>query len=72
MSLFHKITIHFPTIDPLANGLAEEIAAERAEPDAITLDDAVDANELQQRWSDIAHDFEQDPDWVELTKHDHE
>ena len=66
MSLFHKITIHFPTIDPLANGLAEEIAAERAESDAISLDESINGSQLDENWRHIAEEFHQDPDWIQL------
>lgn len=68
MSLLHKFSHHLSLSmpDPLGGGLAEEIAAERAEPDAIELDNAIDVSELQDRWRSITEEFENDPEWSSL------
>lgn len=49
MSLFHH-TITFPAVDPLGDGLAEEIAAEQQEPEAMSLDTDIDGNNLSAYW----------------------
>lgn len=54
MKLFSPF-IHFQKIDPMANGLAEEIAEERAEPEAIQLSDDVDGQTLTNEWDEIVH-----------------
>jgi hypothetical protein len=67
MSLF-KHHISFKKIDPLGDGLREEIIAEQTEPDAITLDERVDENQLSQFWQSVEVDIEQDPDWFHFTE----
>lgn len=52
MSIFNKI--HFPEIDPLGGGLAEEIAAEQKSDERITLEETQNGNELAERWQEIA------------------
>jgi hypothetical protein len=69
MLFFHKIKIHFDSINPLANGLDQDIAAERAEPDAITLEENLDPYELEQTWQDIEEEFESDVEWKKLQDH---
>ena len=50
-------------IDPLGAGLAEEIAIEQAEPDAMNLSDQPDSETLSSRWATIDSELEKDPDW---------
>lgn len=66
MSLLQKIhhTLSFTNPDPLGAGLAEEIAQEQAEPEAIYLDNPDDDGEqLMQSWSQISDDLHRDPLW---------
>ncbi len=67
-NIFHKVRFLQP--DPLANGLAEEIAAEQAEPEAIMLTDSIDGDELANSWQHIVDEFHNDPDWVDLGQDD--
>lgn len=60
MSLFHHMT--FQQIDPLGDGLREEILAEQQDPNAMTLDD-VDASSLSDYWQNVEADIERDPTW---------
>ncbi len=66
MTLF-KHHIAFKQIDPLGNGLREEIVAEQSEPDAITLTETVNENELTQYWQSVERDIEHDPEWFTFT-----
>jgi hypothetical protein len=65
MSLFtllhHRLSLS--KIDPLGGGLAEEIAAEQQEAEAITLEEAPDANSLSEQWQHVVDEVEKDPDW---------
>lgn len=65
MSLFHHISFTQP--DPLGAGLAEEIAAEQSEPEAITLEESLDANELRSSWEQITEELSNDPEWTKLS-----
>lgn len=65
MSLFHRISFTQP--DPLGAGLAEEIAAEQSEPEAITLEESLDANELRSAWEHITDELKHDPEWTKLS-----
>jgi hypothetical protein len=62
MSIFHQHP-HFRPIDPLGDGLGDEIAAERAEPEHIELEESLDSSQLNEAWDAICSDLQQDPLW---------
>lgn len=64
--LFHP-SISFRKIDPLDDGLREEIEAERMEPEAITLEEGVNEGELEQYWTSVEKDIEKDPEWFRFS-----
>ncbi len=64
MSLFHKITL--PAVDPLADGLDEDIRKEKNEPEAMTLDD-ISETELEQYWASVESDIKKDPEWFHFS-----
>lgn len=67
MGLFKQSSIRFSEIDPLANGLAEDIAREQREADAFgTLDD-ISPEELTRAWGAISDDIKKDPTWFSYT-----
>lgn len=66
MSLFHR-RISFTKHDPLADGLADEIAAEQHEADAFQTLDDTSGDELASHWNKIVKDIEKDPDWFDFT-----
>lgn len=68
MSLFsHHIS--FKQIDPLGNGLREEIVAEQEEPEAIgALEEGVSEGELSQFWQSVGRDIEADPEWYKFSE----
>lgn len=56
--------IHFSPIDPLGDGLGDDIAAERSEPEAITdLSDPINASDLATSWGALLEEVKQDPEW---------
>lgn len=65
MSLFHHISL--PQVDPLADGLDEDIAREQLEPGAMTLDD-ISETELEQYWENVEQDIQKDPEWFRFTE----
>lgn len=67
MSLFsHHVS--FKKIDPLDNGLHEEIASEQLEPQAITLEEGVDEGQLSDYWQSVEADIEKDPEWFTFSE----
>lgn len=63
MSLFHRIS--FNPIDPLGDGLREEIVAEQQEPEAIgDLEDSFDEN----FWTKVEKDVANDPEWFHFSE----
>ena len=54
-------------VDPLGGGLAEEIAAEQAESDAITLEETLDGQLIAEQWGRAVEELEQDPDWFKFS-----
>jgi hypothetical protein len=68
MTLFNH-HISFKQIDPLGDGLREEIEAEREEPEAIvTLEEGIDEGQLSQYWQSVESDIEQDPEWFKFSE----
>lgn len=67
MSLFHRIA--FQPVDPLGDGLREEIAAEQQEPGAIErLEEGLDEQQLSQFWGDVVEDVKNDPEWFHFSE----
>lgn len=62
MSLFSHHTPAFVPIDPMADGLGDDIAAERAEDDHFVLEEQLDGR-LADEWEEILADARQDPDF---------
>ena len=61
MSLFHRI-LAFQPIDPLGDGLGDDIAAEQAEADHFELNEQLDGR-LATEWEEILTDARHDPDF---------
>lgn len=66
--LFHSQHIKFSKVDPLGDGLGDDIAQEQLEPEAITLEEGVDAQQLSQFWQSVETDIAQDPEWFHFTE----
>lgn len=65
MSLFHHV--HLPKVDPLGDGLRDEIQREQLEPEAITLRD-VSEEELESYWNSVESDIQKDPEWFHFSE----
>ena len=50
--------VHFDPVDPLDDGLKEEIEAEKKEPDAIVLEDALDESSLDSYLTQVVEEDE--------------
>ncbi len=68
MRNFHKSTVRFNPIDPLDNGLREEIACEQCEPEAINLHIEPDENTLTTFWTEVTTDLKKDANWFDFAK----
>lgn len=67
MQLHPRHRIRFQPIDPLGDGLGDDIAAEQNEADAITdLSDPIDAQHLAHTWGALLEEVKQDPDWFDF------
>lgn len=62
MSLFNFHHVSFAPVDPLDDGLREEILAEQRDPEAMTLED-VNAESLSEYWQSVEADIAKDPSW---------
>lgn len=63
MNIFHRQKIQFSTKDPLGNGLAEEIAREQNEPEAIGSLDDTPSRDLEAFWGEVIEDAKKDKDF---------
>jgi len=61
--LHHHHHLSLSAIDPLGGGLAEEIAAEQREPEAIRLQDDIEGTILSKQWQEVVDEVHDDPDW---------
>lgn len=59
--------MHLEKIDPLGNGLGDEIAAEQAEPEAIDLREELDET-LADNWQAVLDDAKNDPEYSDLMR----
>jgi hypothetical protein len=66
--LFQSQRIHFGKVDPLGDGLGDDIAQERLEPEAITLEEGIDEGQLTEFWQSVENDIEKDPEWFHFTE----
>lgn len=60
--------ISFKSVDPLANGLDDEIAAERSERDSFANLTEVSADDLNHFWSGVIEDIHKDPTWFDFSE----
>jgi hypothetical protein len=60
--------IKFSIVDPLANGLDDEIAAERREPEAIRSLDDIPAEDLSNFWGGVLEEVKKDPTWFDYSQ----
>lgn len=60
--LHHNQALKFKPIDPLGDGLREDILAEQAEPEHIDFNEALEEGSLGNYLESIASDIKQDPD----------
>ena len=67
MNIFHH-KIRFSKVDPLANGLDEEIAAEQREAEAMHSLEDTSAEELDKFWTGVVNDIKKDPDWFDFSR----
>lgn len=67
MSLFHRQNLAFQPIDPLADGLGDDIVAEQQETEAIQLSEQLDIT-LAERWNEILEDVHKDPTWFSFSE----
>lgn len=67
MILLPRHHVTFSPVDPLGDGLGDDIAAERREAGAIQdLADPIDAQDLAQSWGALLEEVKQDPEWFEF------
>lgn len=63
--IFFKRKLAFQPVDPLGDGLGDEIAHEQRESEAILLEEQLD-DQLASKWDEILNDVHQDPDWFDF------
>ncbi len=66
--LFKFDRMQFGKVDPLDNGLRDEITSEQRDPEAITLEEGPDGDRLADFWSTVESDIQQDPDWFTFSE----
>jgi len=63
MSLFHKPQLAFAKVDPLADGLGDDIQVEQTEEGHFELKEQLDMR-LADEWEEILTDARKDPDFT--------
>lgn len=65
--LFSSHHITFDPVDPFGDGLGDDIAAERRDPDTVMdLSDQLDGDELSSNWGVLLEEVKQDPEWFDF------
>jgi hypothetical protein len=67
MSLFHHKQLAFAQIDPLADGLGDDIRAEQTEEGHFELNEQLDMT-LAERWGTILDEAEKDPEFSSVSE----
>ena len=67
-SPFTPHTLQFQPVDPLGDGLGDDIAREQSEPGAEEFQNDIDGNKLEVFWSDVEADVKKDPDWFTFSE----
>ncbi len=66
--LTRRRSMQFETIDPLGDGLGDEIAAERtSEQGMMSLTDT-SVEDLSNFWNSVVEDIRNDPNWFSFTE----
>ena len=66
LSLFPP-KLAFQPVDPLGDGLGDDIAKEQSEPEATAFQEDLDAGNLTTFWDKVEQDVQQDPEWFTFT-----
>lgn len=67
MSLFHHKELAFAPVDPMDDGLSDDIAVERSEEGHFELQEQLDGR-LADEWEDILADARKDPDFTYVSE----
>jgi hypothetical protein len=67
-SLIPSSKLAFQPVDPLGDGLGDDIAKEQSEPEAEAFQEDIDAGNLTNFWEKVEQDVQQDPEWYTFTE----
>jgi len=67
MSLFHHKQLAFAPVDPMADGLGDDIQAEQTEEGHFELQEQLDGR-LADEWEEILTDARKDPDFTYVSE----
>ena len=56
LSLFSR-TLQFEPVDPLGDGLREDIASEQSDPDTLAFQNDIDGQSLVDFWNEVGRDI---------------
>lgn len=62
-SLLSPPKLAFEPVDPLGDGLGDDIAAQQSNPEVLAFQEDLDADNLVAFWSEVERDVRSDPDW---------
>lgn len=60
---FFNRKLAFQPIDPLGDGLGDDIAREQSNPETLAFQEDINGERLIEFWSRIMHETRKDPDW---------
>lgn len=62
----HKL--QFQPVDPLGDGLGDDIAREQSEAGVVAFQGDLDGNSLAAFWDEVERDVQKDPNWYNFTE----
>ena len=60
--------LQFQPVDPLGDGLGDDIAREQSEPGAEEFQKDIDGENLTMFWSEVEKDVQNDPNWFTFSE----
>jgi len=66
----HHAHVQFKKVDPLGDGLRDEIECEQCEAEAIKLEENITEDALTNFWDTVEKDIQKDPEWFNFADED--
>ncbi len=67
-SLFSSSKLAFQPVDPMGDGLGDDIANEQSQAEVTAFQQDLDGQNLIGFWDKVEDDIHKDPEWIDFSK----